>query len=145
MGKIVSAGREEYPRLVEVWESAVRATHGFLAEDDIVSMREKGPEYMSVVELKVWRDDRGTILGFAGVAVGKLEMLFVDASARGRGVGSELLRYVVSEMNVRTLDVNEQNILALGFYEHMGFRVTGRSETDDDGRPYPLLHMELVK
>ncbi len=25
----------------------------------------------------------------------------------------------------------------------MGFRVTGRSERDDQGGPYPILHMKL--
>jgi len=37
--------------------------------------------------------------------------------------------------------VNEQNRLAVGFYERMGFRVSGRSPDDGSGRPYPLLHM----
>jgi putative acetyltransferase len=27
------------------------------------------------------------------------------------------------------------------FYEACGFEVCGRSETDDGGRPFPLLHM----
>lgn len=40
------------------------------------------------------------------------------------------------------LDVNEQ---ARGFYEHMGFKVVGRSETDDMGDPFPILHMQLPK
>jgi len=39
------------------------------------------------------------------------------------------------------VDVNEQNDQAVGFYRKMGFTETGRSPTDDDGRPYPLLHM----
>ena len=42
---------------------------------------------------------------------------------------------------VLTVDVNEQNPRAIGFYERLGFARTGRSETDDQGRPYPLLHM----
>lgn len=29
----------------------------------------------------------------------------------------------------------------VGVYRHMGFAATGRSPTDDAGRPYPLLHM----
>jgi putative acetyltransferase len=39
------------------------------------------------------------------------------------------------------VDVNEQNDGAIGFYGHLGFEVTGRSEFDDQGRPYPLLHL----
>ena len=43
-----------------------------------------------------------------------------------------------------TVDVNEQNVAARGFYEACGFVVEGRSELDDTGRPHPLLHMRLV-
>ncbi|WP_267461661.1 GNAT family N-acetyltransferase [Klebsiella pneumoniae] len=41
----------------------------------------------------------------------------------------------------QTTNVNEQNEQAVGFYQKMGFRVTGRSETDDLGQPYPLLNL----
>ena len=41
------------------------------------------------------------------------------------------------------LTVNEQNPLAKGFYEHMGFHVYKRSELDEQGNPYPLLYMRL--
>ena len=44
-----------------------------------------------------------------------------------------------------TLDVNEQNPQARGFYERMGFRVEGRSPVDDAGRPFPQLHMRLAE
>ena len=40
---------------------------------------------------------------------------------------------------------NEQNEQAVGFYLHMGFKVSGRSPVDDFGKPYPLLHMRLVR
>ena len=30
---------------------------------------------------------------------------------------------------------------ARAFYERVGFRVTGRSAKDGEGRPYPLLHL----
>jgi putative acetyltransferase len=37
--------------------------------------------------------------------------------------------------------VNEQNAQAVGFYEHLGFQRTGRSDKDSQGRPYPLIHL----
>jgi putative acetyltransferase len=40
-----------------------------------------------------------------------------------------------------TVDVNEQNPEALAFYRACGFTVAGRSEVDDAGRPFPLLHL----
>ena len=54
-----------------------------------------------------------------------------------------LLTYGMEHFGVNRLTVNEQNPLARGFYEHMGFRVYRRTETDEQGGPYPILYMEL--
>lgn len=141
---VTAATEADHPRLAEVWESSVRATHHFLTENDIASIRRRLPQYFAAAGLIAFRDRDGSILGFAGVADGKLEMLFVDAGSRGLGVGKAMLGYAVSMMGAAKLDVNEQNPAAVGFYERMGFRVTGRSESDGEGRPFPLLHMELA-
>ncbi len=134
-------GVDEYPRLVEIWRSAVEATHDFLAEDDRARIEARlGAEYLPQVRLFVAEID-GDPVGFAGIAADKLEMLFVDAVHRGRGVGSVLLSRVVDEHGVKTVDVNEQNPRAVDFYSRRGFAVVGRSELDDAGRPYPLVHM----
>jgi putative acetyltransferase len=42
-----------------------------------------------------------------------------------------------------SVDVNEQNPQATAFYQHYGFVQTGRSPLDGEGRPLPLLHMNL--
>lgn len=131
-------------QLAAVWERSVRATHGFLAEEDIVGMRPDVPNYIrGIAQLTVAHEDDRAI-GFAGVEDGSLEMLFIDAEARGRGTGKALLRHAVENQGVVRLDVNEQNPQARGFYEHEGFRVVSRSELDGEGRPFPLLHMELA-
>lgn len=43
------------------------------------------------------------------------------------------------------MDVNEQNPQAIGFYQYMGFIVVKRSETDMEGKPYPILTMKYQK
>jgi putative acetyltransferase len=40
-----------------------------------------------------------------------------------------------------TVDVNEQNPEAVAFYLALGFHVVGRSATDAEGRPFPLLRL----
>ncbi len=82
------------------------------------------------------------IVGFIGVSGSMLEMLFVDAAFRRRGIGRKLLHYVVDKLNVCKLDVNEQNNQAIGIYTHMGFKIMGRSPLDNEGNPYPLLHLQ---
>lgn len=137
-------GTQEFPELVDIWQSAVRATHDFLAEPDFVRIRGNlASAYLPAVTLLV-AERAGRLVGFAGVHEGSLEMLFVDDSRRGSGVGSALLDEVVASHGVRSVDVNEQNSGALGFYLSKGFKQVGRSELDGDGRPYPLLHLNLA-
>ncbi|MDD2089089.1 GNAT family N-acetyltransferase [Pseudomonas guariconensis] len=136
----------DYPELVRIWEASVRATHDFMPDAYIVLLREHVlRRYLDAVMLVCCRDSTRRILGFAGVANGRVDMLFVAPEYRGQGIGKRLLRYAVDELNAERLDVNEQNPQALGFYLHEGFEVTGRSETDGLGQPYPLLHMTLIR
>ncbi|WP_326566727.1 acetyltransferase [Amycolatopsis rhabdoformis] len=134
------SGAEEYPRLVEIWRSSVEATHDFLTPEDVSFFAERVPGYFPGVDLTVATVD-GVAAGFSGTAYGELAMLFVHADHRGAGIGSALLRKAFAEFPVLTVDVNEQNPQALGFYLHHGFVVVGRSELDSEGRPFPLLHL----
>ncbi|MFC8732317.1 acetyltransferase [Luteimicrobium sp. NPDC057192] len=133
-------GPDEYPRLVAVWRTAVDATHDFLsvAHRDAIETR-LASDYFPQVGLVVAERD-GVVVGFAGTAGDRLEMLFVDDAERGRGIGTALLEHVVG-LGVTAVDVNEQNPQAVAFYRRRGFDVVGRSALDDDGRPYPLLHL----
>ena len=69
-------------------------------------------------------------------------MLFVSNEYRGQGIGKRLLQYGIENYSINELSVNEQNPLAKGFYEYMGFEVYKRTEVDEQGNPYPLLYMQ---
>lgn len=138
-----SHGASEYPSLVDIWRSAVLATHDFLAEEHLAQIESAlAPTYFPAVTLVVAERD-GHPIGFAGVADGNLEMLFVSDAARGGGIGSALLADAIAHHGVTRVDVNEQNPGAHGFYLSRGFTQTGRSEVDGSGLPYPILHLEL--
>lgn len=142
--KILPVDPDAYPQVVEVWEASVRATHDFLSEEHIQLFK---PlilnQYLDMVELRCVRDKNGAILGFLGVAEEKIEMLFIAPESRGKGIGKLLMNYAVNEMGATKVDVNEQNLQSVGFYEHLGFVVESRSPVDGMGLPYPLLHMGL--
>ena len=72
---------------------------------------------------------------------GHMQALFVDPACRGTGIGAALVRHGLALHPRMTTDVNEQNGQAVGFYERMGFKRIGRSALDDQGRPYPLIHL----
>lgn len=139
---VTPVGTEEYPRVVEVWEAAVRATHHFLGEADIAFFKPLvRDEFLPAVELACVRDPLGGIVGFLGVAGGRIEMLFVDPAWHGRGIGRRLAEHALARFGAAEVDVNEQNERAVGFYLRVGFEVHGRSERDGMGKPFPLLHL----
>jgi|GEM_PF-116069 putative acetyltransferase len=142
---IEKATPADYEALTAVWEASVRATHHFLAPGDIDYFKPLVQnEFLGAMKHLVFtRNEAGRIAGFAGVLDGKLEMLFIHPDQRGKGVGKELLRHAINKLGVTSVDVNEQNDQAVGFYLHNGFTVSSRSETDGMGKPYPLLHMVL--
>ncbi|AEI40927.1 acetyltransferase [Paenibacillus mucilaginosus] len=142
---IIAYQEKFHDQLVDIWYRAVRQTHTFLTEEDMEF-------YHGIVrggalrEAEIWialRDHREPV-GFIGLDGSKIEMLFIDPSYHGQGIGSGLIRHVES-MHGGSLqvDVNEQNDGACAFYKRYGFVQSGRSELDGAGRPFPLLHMEL--
>ncbi|MDN5201933.1 acetyltransferase [Fulvivirgaceae bacterium BMA10] len=136
----------EYSEVVDVWEASVRATHHFLKEEDIQFFK---PlilnEFLKAVTLSSARNEIGRIVGFMGVANEKLEMLFIHPDMMGQGIGKQLLRHAIENLNIDKVDVNEDNQTAVGFYKYFGFRAIKRSPLDGMGKPYPILHMELTK
>ena len=138
--------RERTPELLErllaVWESSVRATHLFLTEDEILRIRDYVPQALNGAAHLVIAEETGCPVAFMGVADGCLEMLFVEPGHHGSGCGKALLQYGMERYGVDSLTVNEQNPQAVGFYSHMGFQMVRRSETDEQGGPYPILYMK---
>lgn len=130
-------------QLLKVWESSVNATHLFLSDDEISSIKQYVPQALnSVPILAVAEDENGNPVGFMGIADKMLEMLFISNDSRGQGIGKQLLQYGIENYSINELAVNEQNPLSKGFYEHMGFKVYKRTESDEQGNPYPLLYMK---
>ncbi len=132
----------DYPRLIEIWESAVLNTHDFLKEEDFLYYKKQLPVYFQYVTL-VGFEQEGILAGFMGIAEENLEMLFVDNEYRGTGIGKKLIAYATANLHVTKVDVNEQNTQAVGFYKYMGFKIVRRSELDGEGKEYPILHMQL--
>ncbi|MEK3688866.1 GNAT family N-acetyltransferase [Paenibacillus sp. FSL R10-2736] len=135
--RITDRNQAVLQELLDIWETAVRATHLFLTEQDIEGLRPLVHQGIGHIS---------HLLAYTGqehVQEQKIEMLFVDPAVRGQGIGKQLVTYALHTLNVLYVDVNEQNPQALGFYEHLGFQVYDRSERDEQGQPWPILHMKL--
>lgn len=135
---------KDMEEILDTWESSVRATHDFLSEENIISIKPQVKEAAKYVSnFLCVRDKKGIIKAFMGIHDFKIEMLFVSNDNRGNGIGKRLVEYAIEVLNVNYVDVNEQNQQALGFYKYMGFKVFKKSEFDEQGNPFPILHMKL--
>jgi putative acetyltransferase len=128
--------------LLEVWESSVRATHGFLKEGEVEYLRPFVEQGIREVPLLFCVEENEMPAGFLGMEGDSIEMLFVRTDFRGSGIGSALMREALNRGACR-VDVNEQNPLALVFYRRFGFEVVSRDALDGLGLSYPILHCEL--
>ena len=106
----------------------MKATHLFLSEDEISNIKQYVPQaFMDIPVLVVAENENGDLMGFMGAADDMLEMLFVSSESREQGIGKQLVQYGIEKYSINKLAVNEQNPLAKGFYEHMGFEVYKRT------------------
>lgn len=135
----------DYPELFAVWENSVKTTHDFLSPDDFEFFREivrTGDVFRSVPILKSVKQN-GRIVAFLGVSEENLEMLFIHDDFRGKGIGKFLIGYALNHLGVRKVEVNKDNVQAVGFYECFGFKTYKETATDGLGKPYPLLYMSI--
>ncbi len=133
------------PVLGALWERSVRSTHDFLPEDDIQRLLPLVRDtYLPMPALEVWvYEDKNGLAGFIATGANNVQMLFIDPERRGQGIGRQLLDHARARHDSLTVDVNEQNPQAVGFYLHYGFIQVARSPLDGEGKPFPLLHMAL--
>lgn len=67
--------------LVEILEDSVRATHTFLANEEIEKIKEYVPQAIKEVsDLVIIKDENNVPVRFMGIEEQKLEMLFIKNS-----------------------------------------------------------------
>ena len=132
---------DEGDKLTAIWCRSVDATHDFLTKAYRKELEEMVRAFLPEAPLWVAVNTEDQPIAFMLLTGDHMDALFVDPDVRGCGVGKLLIEHALSLTPKLTTNVNEQNEQAVGFYQKMGFRVTGRSETDDLGQPYPLLNL----
>ena len=130
--------------LTALWRKSVASTHKFLSASEIDAIEpEVKTGLKNVKNLVVVVALNGEFCAFMGSEKRRLEMLFVLPKMQGKGIGKKLVEFAIEKYNVASLTVNEQNLQAMGFYEHLGFKPYKRTPCDEQGRPYPLIYMKL--
>lgn len=127
--------------LTGVWNESVRTSHHFLSEPDIeqlkpyvgMALREVGHLVVVYCGLQA--------KGIMGIQGDKVEMLFLSPECTGQGWGCILVDRAIGSYGATKVDVNEQNDQATCFYLHKGFRTMSRDALDEQGNPFPILHL----
>lgn len=133
-------------QLVYIWQKSVIKTHTFLSFNEIETIKKYVPAALKEVDtLIIETNAKNESIAFMGTENKKLEMLFIDPDYIQKGLGKKLIQHAICHYQVNEVTVNEDNINAKGFYEHMGFSVYKRSPLDEQGNPYPILYMKLNK
>ena len=139
---IVALSSADFDEVIAVWEASVRATHHFLSEKEIAFYKPLVLKY-ALPSMRVWGIRvQNKLAGFMAVSNYKVEMLFLTPEFIGRGLGKKLLSFALDSLHIPLVDVNEENPTALGFYQHMGYKVISRDTVDGNGRPHPILHLQ---
>ena len=123
---------------------AVNERTDFLSAEYRAELEELVRSFLPEAPLWVAVNERDQPVGFMLLSGQHMDALFIDPDVRGCGVGRMLVEHALSMAPELTTNVNEQNEQAVGFYKKVGFKVTGRSEVDDLGKPYPLLNLAYV-
>lgn len=132
-------------KLLHVWEDSVKASHHFLTGNDVESLKPYVVEGIKAIPVLYIAFDCNEPVAFMGMAEKKIEMLFVSPKHFGHGIGKHLVEWAITTRHASFVDANEQNPQAVGFYKHLGFVTFERTETDDQGNPFPILRMKLAK
>jgi len=128
-------------RVIDIWRGAVDATHDFLTAAAREEIDAAACAYLAEASLWVLVDATDRPMAFSAVTGSNMDALFVAPEARGRGLGSMLVRHALSLSPTLTTQVNEQNAQAMGFYLQLGFKPVGRDAFDGSGRPYPIVQL----
>lgn len=109
---------------IRVWKAACAKSHAFLPRP---FMRETERFLRSRLgETNAFVFDDGAVRGFACVANGVIDALFVDPSHQRQGIGKRLLRHAKGIAETLTLGVFTENTEGILFYHREGFLVVKR-------------------
>ena len=146
------AKREDAEELLKIYSYYVENT-AITFEYDVPSVEEFSDRISNILKKYPYLvlEEEGKILGYTYAGKFKSRAaydravettIYMDKNLKHKGMGKKLLEYGVENYSINKLAVNEQNHLAKGFYEHMGFKIYKRTELDEQGNPYPLLYMK---
>jgi putative acetyltransferase len=85
--------RTDHASMLTLWDRSARATHAFLQQNEIETLRPLVAKEFAGAVVDWWLlvDDENRAVGFLGYSINCIEGLFIDPDFRGRGAGRLLV------------------------------------------------------
>lgn len=145
MNIIRQAGNEDLVRIaeIEIFNYRINFYPIFLNDEfyfEELQVPKQIEKYKNAVET-IWVYDDGAVKGFIQVEDQEVKKLFVEPVLQGDSIGSELLKFAIGDMDVKSLWALEKNVRAITFYERHGFHVTDDKKPEEDTTEF-LVRLE---
>lgn len=145
MKNIRKATMNDVSRIVEIVVFNYRLNFYPIFKDDdfyfneiqVINLIDSYKEFIS----SMWVYDDGVVKGVIQIENQELRKIYVEPAIQGKSIGSVLLKYAISECNVKYLWALEKNIRAISFYKKHGFYVTEYRKFEEDTTEY-LVRLE---
>ena len=133
------------------WKSSVETYTGLMDPDFLArsTLEIYGQIAAAYVDTTLVAELDGQIVGFGcWSADGEISALYILREFQGRGIGRKLMAALLAQLTAHPvvhLWVLHGNDNAIGFYERMGFRLTGESIPNKYSSIHPSLRMTLTR
>lgn len=137
---IRAAQEKDTPQIMDIWLNSNIQAHNFIPAgywlENYDAIRDT---YLPMSETIVW-EEAGIVKGFASLlGESYVGALFVGRKFRNCGIGASLIGYIQKQKPLLHLAVFSENIDAIRFYRHVGFKILNEQRDADTGRNELLM------
>ena len=140
---IRKATKKDLSRIAEIYVFNNRMNYWPIFKDDGFSFGEL--QVVTMVDNYFGKDeilknilvyDDGLIKGFIEMKEREICKIYVDTFFQSKGIGKELMEYVINDYDANNLWALEKNERAICFYKKHGFNLTGQKKFEEDTVEY---------
>ncbi|MDK1286276.1 GNAT family N-acetyltransferase [Pseudoalteromonas umbrosa] len=126
---------KDYPTVLEIYSKSKLDELSFEKKAFTLLPLENDEKRMSALkESKIYVFDDGKLLEYGAIFESEIRALFVSPSARGKGIGRQILEHLLSQISGKAnLFVVKSNKPAKALYKEYGFEVSDEFITEYNG------------
>lgn len=123
--------------IMKIWQEENINAHNFIPKEYWKNNYKYVKSILPKAEILVYTIDEN-IVGFIGINGNYIEGIFINKDFQDKGIGTELLKYLMKEKEELSLRVYEKNAEAIRFYTNNSFKIKTK-ELDENTGEYEYL------